>query len=517
VEGVLDMLDRFARQRGLVDQDVVRDIRIATDSLSKPLNEALVTIAEQLGIGEFPCSIDEAEYIIHTSGVPVRESKSTIPISYGGDGVFLDGRVTEEEIHPIYEPAVATIAACLSLNEVLRRAGAFLPVEIPKVSVSVNVRVDESSMLGPLKDINMSLEGHPVSTNIRPIKDGTGHRRVMLRLNDDDPLTLELHERLKISGGRDGTEPRHPVIEFNLEPPSKIPEGHVTLVGAGGLGTWVLKTMVAGLSGVEAGPLSILVFDGDMEVESHNLNRQVIFTEDDIGKSKVDAASDWIQKNLPDAEIKIAYELANSHLEEIQLANRVDDDSGTSFDELGGMDVEVPASSIIDDDEVCSILKQTNVILGCLDAMRPRTLADLAAARMDQPYINAGVQGLEAEYREFQDSSLVSIYGPKTATDITINSCQEDGDVPVASIVLTNALVASFQAIAALQRLCGSSFSSVASVSWRLRLNEILCIPSKGEVARKQYVAGLESALWPRSSMDDDSNPAPPQSPEVEG
>jgi molybdopterin/thiamine biosynthesis adenylyltransferase len=500
--GVPDMPDRYARQRGLVDQDKVKGLKIATSGLPDSLNEAMLLLSEQLGIDEFPCSNQVADYSIQAADLIENECNSMIPISFGSDGVFLDGRVSKKPIHAIYEPAVATIAACLVLNEVLRRAGAFLPVEVPKVSVSVNVRVDENSMSGPLQDVSMSIAGHSVSSNIRPAADGSGHRRVMLRLSDDDPIAVELRNRLVISGGRDDSNPKQPFIEFEIEDPANPPEGHVTIVGAGGLGTWVLKTMVDGISNVKSGKLEMLVFDGDMEVERHNLNRQVIFTEADIGKPKVEAANDWLHNNLPCAEIKIAYELGDWHLNCVQSEDNLDDE-GIDLDELLEHDEQIKEVKVVDDEEVRNLLKKTDVILGCLDAMRPRTLADLASARLGQPYVNAGVQGLEAMYREYTDTSLVSVFGPQIATNKTIFSCQEDGEVPVASIVLTNALVASFQSIAALQRLSGFSSASVASVYWRLRRNEISCLPRDGQVSREQYVTDIESALWPRLSKDE--------------
>ena len=498
------MFDRFARQRGLVNQDTVRDLKIAIVSVPELFEEALVTIAGQLGIEDFPCLPNEAEFFIHYGEGFDINCKQTIPVTYGGDGVFLDGRRSNEIIHPLYEPAVATIAASLTLNEVLRRAGAFLPVEIPKMTVSVNIRVDERSMIGTLDDIKMSLKGRSVHTNIQSTDDGTGHRRVMLRLGEDDPLTKELRESLVISKmNLDGqSEPSRPVIEFDIKNPTRVPEGHVTIVGAGGLGTWVMKTMVAGLSSVDTGSLKILVFDGDMQVENHNLNRQVIFTEDDLGKPKAKAARDWLNSNLPNADIDIAYELKDLHLQDTRHEEIIDE-GGIELEDIEGGEIACDELQVIEDEEVRTQLKETSVILGCLDAMRPRALADLAAARINQPYVNAGVKGLEANYREFKDSSLVSYYGPKNATDRTIISCQEDGEVPVASIVLTNALVASFQCIAALQRLSGYEFSSIESIYWRLRLNEITCITGEGEVSRKQFVAGLESAIWPPSKDED--------------
>ena len=498
------MLERFSRQMGLVDQNIVSSLRIATKGLPKQLQDSFSSLSEQLGIEDFPSSYEDAEYIIQASESTNKLDVSTISVSYGQDGIFLDGRVSKEAIHSLFEPAVAIIAASLCLNEVLRRSGSFLPIEIPKVSVSVNLRVDTHTIAGPLEELKFSIDDHKSSMNILDTNDGTSQHRILLRLDDDDPITQQLRERLRVSNGRDTSFPATPCIDFNIPIPEQNPQGHVTLIGAGGLGTWVLKTMVEGLSKVEIGPLSILLFDKDSEIEKHNLNRQVIFNEDDIGKPKAQAAGDWLHRNLPSAEIKLADELKDRHLLDMKL---VDEEDGISLDDLEEHEVCSSESiNLIDDDEIRSLLKSTDVIIGCLDAMHPRTLADLAAARMNQPYVNAGVQGLFANFCEFQNSSLVSKHGKQVANDRVVMSCPGDGDIPVSSIVLTNALAASFQAIAALQRLSGSKYASIGTVNWKLRKNEIWCIESEGEVSRRHLVSDIESALWPtKTKINEDS------------
>jgi hypothetical protein len=113
-------------------------------------------------------------------------------------------------------------------------------------------------------------------------------------------------------------------------------------------------------------------------------------------------------------------------------------------------------------------LQDTDAVVGCLDAMRPRVLADLISARQNKPYINGGVNGLIAQYNEFTSTNLVETYGASVAKDTKVVSCQEDGDVPVSSIVLTNALVGAFQAISAIQRLSGmpAGVSTIAQALW---------------------------------------------------
>jgi len=493
------MLDRFSRQKGLVIQEIVSNLRIFIEGLPIELNEALITLSEQLGIQNFPTSKEDAQFIIHGPNSSIKAGTDTISVSYGADGVFLDGRDSKQKIPSLFEPAIATVAGCLCLNEVLRRSNSFLPIEIPKASVSVNLRVDTNSMLGPLDELKFQIEGSKTKTNILQTDDGSGQQRILMRLDDDDFLAKQLIERLRISNGRIASEPAYPVMEFNLPNPQKTPRGHITLVGAGGLGTWVLKTMIQGLNKVELGNLEFLIFDGDMVIESHNLNRQVIYTEGDIGKPKAKAASDWLEQNLPNSNAKIAYCLKDHHLQRFETADLEHNDSVSLDDLMEANDSNSPIT-VLNDTKIQQQLMNTDVVLGCLDAMRPRTLADLIAAKMDQPYINAGVEGLDAIYREFKDSSLVSLFGKEIATTKSVTSCSSlDGDIPVSSIVLTNALVASFQAIAALQRLTGSNHATINTVRWQLRENDIFCIGNKNPVSRQGFVKDLESALWPES------------------
>lgn len=510
------MSDRFSRQRGLVRQSVVSSLKISIDGVPDCLLESLITISEQLGVQSFPCNITESDYVICGDNSTLKSSMNSnagknkltpevISISYGNEGIYMDGTSPFMKSNPLYEPAVATISSCLLWNEILRRANAYLPVEVPKISVSVNARVDEHSMLGPLDELEFSLKRHKTYQNIRSINDGSGQRRVSLRLSEDDPLSIELCKRLDIIGGRNNNDPCEPSLHFNLPPLRTSPKGHATIVGAGGLGTWVLKTMVAGLSNFKTDKIKILVFDGDMEIESHNLNRQVIFSKSDIGKAKVEAAKNWLKQNLHPAEINIAYELLDGHI--LSLLSPINsspfslqgDEGGISFDELDDSNlINSDKLQILGDDEICKQLSQTDVILGCLDAMRPRTLADLAAAHLNQPYVNGGVQGLIANYCEYVDSSLVSKFGSQIATDEVVLSCQEDGDVPVASIVLSNALVGSFQALAALQRLTGQKASSIKSINWNLRTNQIWCVENTEteRIQRNQFSLNLKEALF---------------------
>ena len=71
---------------------------------------------------------------------------------------------------------------------------------------------------------------------------------------------------------------------------------HVVVVGCGGIGSPALQYLAA------AGIGRLTLIDDD-EVEASNLQRQTIFREADIGRSKADAAADWVRHFDPALEV----------------------------------------------------------------------------------------------------------------------------------------------------------------------------------------------------------------------
>ena len=81
---------------------------------------------------------------------------------------------------------------------------------------------------------------------------------------------------------------RHLIIpDFNIEGQRKLKAAKVLVVGSGGLGSPVLLYIAA--AGV--GTIGILDFD---VVDDSNLQRQVLFSQADVGRPKVEAARDRI-------------------------------------------------------------------------------------------------------------------------------------------------------------------------------------------------------------------------------
>jgi len=81
---------------------------------------------------------------------------------------------------------------------------------------------------------------------------------------------------------------RHLILqEFGIEKQQRLKDSKVLVVGAGGLGCPVLLYLAA--AGI--GTIGIIDFD---TVDKSNLQRQVLYTQSDIGKAKATVAKEKI-------------------------------------------------------------------------------------------------------------------------------------------------------------------------------------------------------------------------------
>ncbi|WP_137904782.1 HesA/MoeB/ThiF family protein [Chryseobacterium sp. 2VB] len=101
------------------------------------------------------------------------------------------------------------------------------------------------------------------------------------------------------------------IDEIGLEGQKKIRSSKVLVIGAGGLGSPIIQYLAA--AGV--GTLGVADFD---EVELHNLNRQIIHTENSVGLSKVKSAEIFVKEiNHQVTFIGIEGKINNDNAEEI--------------------------------------------------------------------------------------------------------------------------------------------------------------------------------------------------------
>ncbi len=127
----------------------------------------------------------------------------------------------------------------------------------------------------------------------------------------------------------------------------KISEAKVAVIGAGALGNHVCL----GLIGLGAG--SIKIFDYD-EIESHNLNRQSLFREDDIGQNKAETLAELLKNR-------------NSTIEIFGIDEKIEEDT-------------------IDD-----VIRDVDVIIDCVDLIYVRNILNKFCIERNIPLIHGGI------------------------------------------------------------------------------------------------------------------------------
>ncbi len=184
---------------------------------------------------------------------------------------------------------------------------------------------------------------------------------------------------------------RHLVLdEFGLENQLKLKQSRVLVIGAGGLGSPALLYLAA--AGI--GKIGIVDFD---IVDMTNLQRQVIFTSEDVGKNKADAAADRLKGLNPLIEIK-SYPL------KITSANALD------------------------------LLKDYDVVLDGSDNFPTRYLINDACVLLRKPLVHGSILKFEGQVSVFnlqkEDKTFSANYRdlfPQPPSPESIPNCEQAG------------------------------------------------------------------------------------------
>jgi len=137
---------------------------------------------------------------------------------------------------------------------------------------------------------------------------------------------------------------RHLIIpEFNIEGQKKLKQARVLVVGTGGLGAPLLLYLTA--AGV--GTIGIVDFD---VVDKSNLQRQVLFTTNDVGRPKVDAARERLAALNPNVQ----FEIYNTRLEKTNALDII-----SRFDVVADGTDNFPTRYLVND--ACVLAGKVNV------------------------------------------------------------------------------------------------------------------------------------------------------------
>ncbi len=184
---------------------------------------------------------------------------------------------------------------------------------------------------------------------------------------------------------------------------AKLRSSHITVIGAGGLGCFVLASLSA------AGIGNITIIDGDT-VATSNLNRQILYGVSDIGKQK-------------------------SLLAKQKLLEQYGDIKFVSHDVL------------IDNDNIDSIIKKDTIILDCVDNFKTRNTVNSFAVKNAIPLIEGGING-------FYGFATTIFKGSPCLNCTGFLNVAEQKNVP--SIATTAGIIASIMANQALKLILES-------------------------------------------------------------
>jgi molybdopterin/thiamine biosynthesis adenylyltransferase len=200
----------------------------------------------------------------------------------------------------------------------------------------------------------------------------------------------------------------------------KLKNSHAVIIGIGGLGCASATYLTA------AGVGRITLVDFDV-VERSNLNRQVLYWEEDIGKKKVIVAQRKLSKLNPGSEI-------------------------------------VPVFDKITEENALRLIGEPHVVLDGLDNVASRLIVNAACVKRKVPYIHGGVgrlRGLVTTIIPGETPCLACIY-PERAE-------QRGGSGVLGSVI---AVVANVQVLEAIKLILGQR-SSLAGKLLRFNGNDM--------------------------------------------
>ena len=179
--------------------------------------------------------------------------------------------------------------------------------------------------------------------------------------------------------------------------------------------------------------------DGDTSIELHNLNRQVLYNDQHIGKAKADVAGERLkQLNTDVFHSRSSEHLLPMHVEESLEDVMEDTMPMASFDlDEGAAESALPEA-----------ISTSTLFFGCLDNMRARTLLNEAALHQNGVMVNGGSESVHGIVERLSDDE--GAWCVDTATRPLVRKRlfrAPKGARPVASIATTTAWAGAMMAV----------------------------------------------------------------------
>ena len=174
----------------------------------------------------------------------------------------------------------------------------------------------------------------------------------------------------------------------------KIKQSKVAIVGAGGLGCPVLQY----LTSVGVGTIGIIDFD---TVEVSNLHRQVLYSESDFGKSKVEIAIKKLSAQNPFIKL-------------------------------------IPHQTLLNEENAESIFSQYDIVIDGSDNILTRYVVNDTCVKLHKPLVYGSILGYEGQLAvfNFKGSKNLRNLFPEPPNSEDVPSCSENGVLGVVPSII---------------------------------------------------------------------------------
>ena len=357
--------------------------------------------------------------------------------------------------HPL-TPALRVACVAAMIERMLDEVALRNAVPISDAWVTITCRIETTDQEEARAKVSSS-DGMPLS--MTPTADGLA---TLARIRLPYPLPLNPFDHLHVQASPKKNLPD--LVDIGLVPwaapshpldlPFAVKPTNMIMLGVGGLGSWSAPLLVEQMHGG-----AFHVVDGDTAIELHNLNRQVLYNGQHIGKAKANVAGEQLNHLNADVTVHIHPEhLLPMHVEE-SLEDDMDDAmSMVSFDlDEGATESALPEA-----------LSTSTLFFGCLDNMRARTLLNEAALHHSGVMINGGSESVHGivERLTNDEGCMVCRYGDEAAREEEVISCTEEGARPVASIATTTAWAGAMMAVFGLIEASAHAGIALPRLQW---------------------------------------------------
>jgi molybdopterin/thiamine biosynthesis adenylyltransferase len=241
------------------------------------------------------------------------------------------------------------------------------------------------------------------------------------------------------------------VVGSDVRLPDRMPPLRLVVCGTGALGSWASAVLAAS----RFPDVDMCLVDMDDTIEIHNLNRQVLFGETDVGQPKVRRAMERLNEIDPGMRLQalqveidpvlideltggaIAYEVVDEEFQQEQSAYRA----------------KISA--------LTSALSVATAVLSCPDNHQTRWSLNVIAETLGIPLVNGAMEGFIGRVHVCDPGDrgqcLVCWLGTSIADDVKREQCTGLWETaPVPSIVTSAAIVGASQAAVLIAAMAGA-------------------------------------------------------------